>query len=613
MAGTAGGDLSYNGDATLNIPLVEDTAAIRLVIYDDRRGGYIDNVPGTFVRKSSDIGIHYGGYVNNIPGPPTARNSINNAGLVANDINPVTYYGGRFTGLWKFDNDWNFTLSESYQRMDAEGVFYETPQGVEGKPLPDLSVQLFNPSYDKDSFNSTSGTLEGRIGDLSLVYNGSYLVRDTHQQQDYTNYARGVYGDYYQCLSPGQASKIGVGSGCYSPSAVWREDEHDTHLIQELRFKTPDDWRFRALGGLFYEDFTVNALTDYEYKTAPGFTLVGPPAGAVANNPGIRDNHDSFVNDVTRGYNQKAAYLSLDYDILPNELTITAAGRYYDFQNSEEGYYAGSFGCFDAGPAPCTTNNHSIISGQSTYTGFTGRFNLTWKIDPDDLVYYTWSEGFRPGGFNRGVITHAGLSFFKYAPDTLTNNEIGFKTQWFDHRLTLNGAIYKENWDSIQTEVFNPGYYGILTITTNGPDYEVYGGELQATARVTDNLTIFASGEVNASESLNSPALIGDGDKTNPALPPPYAPTGSSLAQSPGFKGNIRARYEWEIGDYAPFFQLGVTGATSSHSGIGLPQFGALSVYNTNFYEQGYVTADISAGVSSGPWMVTAYCDNVTD
>src|SRR5579862_5677646 len=95
MAGTAGGDLSYNGDATLNIPLVEDTAAIRLVIYDDRRGGYIDNVPGTFVRKSSDIGIHYGGYVNNIPGPPTARNSINNAGLVANDINPVTYYGGR--------------------------------------------------------------------------------------------------------------------------------------------------------------------------------------------------------------------------------------------------------------------------------------------------------------------------------------------------------------------------------------------------------------------------------------------------------------------------------------------------------------------------------------
>jgi outer membrane protein OmpA-like peptidoglycan-associated protein len=56
-----------------------------------------------------------------------------------------------------------------------------------------------------------------------------------------------------------------------------------------------------------------------------------------------------------------------------------------------------------------------------------------------------------------------------------------------------------------------------------------------------------------------------------------------------------------------------VTGATSTHSGIGAPQFGALSVYNTNFYEQGYVTGDASVGVSNGPWMVTAYCDNCTN
>ena len=610
---TDGGGPSGGGDITVNVPIIDDVLGLRVVAYDDRQGGYINNVAGTFVRKSTDIGLsHYASYTNNIPGPPNSRNSVNNFNQEGKDINPVTYKGFRVTGLYKFDNDWDITVSESMQDMDAEGVFYETPLGVEGKPLPDLSVQLFNPSYDKDKFENTAGTIDGRIGDLSLIYNGSYLVRNTQQQQDYTNYARGRYGDYYQCLTTGEATAIGKTAGCYSPSAVWRENEHDTHLSQELRIKTPDDWRFRAVGGLFYEDFTVNATTDYEYKTAPGFTDIGIPPGAVANNSGIRDSHDAFQNDVTRGYEQKAAYINLDFDIIPNELTVTAAGRYYDFSNTEQGSYSGSFGCFDAGPAPCI-GNHSVINGSDTYTGFIGRFNLTWKVTPDALLYYTWSQGFRPGGFNRGTIDVGGMSFFQYAPDTLTNNEVGFKTSWLDNHLVLDGALYMEDWDNVQTVVFNPGYYGILTFDVNGPDYKVYGGDLQLTARATDNITIFASGELNATQQETKPTLIGNNGVTNSALPNPFSDIGSTLAQSPTAKGSLRVRYDWEMGDYAPFVQVGATGATATHSGISTTQYGPLSVYNTNFYEQGYVTGDVSAGFTTGPWSVTAFCDNCTN
>jgi outer membrane receptor protein involved in Fe transport len=68
-ATTAHGDPSSNADANINLPLIEDTLAIRAVIYIDSRGGYINNVPGTFVRQSTDGGIHYTGYTNNIPGP----------------------------------------------------------------------------------------------------------------------------------------------------------------------------------------------------------------------------------------------------------------------------------------------------------------------------------------------------------------------------------------------------------------------------------------------------------------------------------------------------------------------------------------------------------------
>src|SRR5277367_2326043 len=60
-ATTAHGDNSSNVDATINLPLISDTLAVRAVIYNDRRGGYINNVPSTFTRSNSDLGISYAG------------------------------------------------------------------------------------------------------------------------------------------------------------------------------------------------------------------------------------------------------------------------------------------------------------------------------------------------------------------------------------------------------------------------------------------------------------------------------------------------------------------------------------------------------------------------
>ena len=60
---TAHGDPSSNLDATLNLPLIDDKLAVRAVIYNESRGGYIDNVPGTFTRSATDRGIidYFGG------------------------------------------------------------------------------------------------------------------------------------------------------------------------------------------------------------------------------------------------------------------------------------------------------------------------------------------------------------------------------------------------------------------------------------------------------------------------------------------------------------------------------------------------------------------------
>ena len=171
---TAHGDPNSNLTGVLNVPLIADTMAVRAVIYNDRRGGYIDNVPATFTRKNTDIGIHYANFPANGAGQcpdglpnsgycvPPGSQSINNAPFVGSAINPVTYSGIRVEALYKFNDDWNALITQSYQNMDAQGVFYQQPNASDGAPLQPLEVTLFNPSFDKDRFESTAWTLNGK-------------------------------------------------------------------------------------------------------------------------------------------------------------------------------------------------------------------------------------------------------------------------------------------------------------------------------------------------------------------------------------------------------------------------------------------------------------------
>jgi iron complex outermembrane receptor protein len=269
---TAGGDPNSDVTAVINLPLIAGTLAVRAVIYDDNRGGYINNVPATFTRKNTDLGIHYANYTavgplcpNGQP-PSTGKNSgycvppgspvINNASLVGNAINPVSYQGIRASALWDITPDWNALLAQSYQDINAQGVFYQMPNSSDGEPLPPQSVTLFNPSYNKDKFENTALTVNGRIGDLKAVYAGAYLVRNITQVQDYTNYARGLYADYYQCH--GAEPSHGLASACLSPSSTWNETERNTHQSHEIRLSTPDDWRMRGIVGAFWEELQID-------------------------------------------------------------------------------------------------------------------------------------------------------------------------------------------------------------------------------------------------------------------------------------------------------------------------------------------------------------------
>ena len=656
---TAGGDPNTNVDAMINLPLIPDTLAVRAVIYNDSRGGYINNVPATFTRQSTDEGFtkHNGGVV------PTDSESINNNNLVANAINPVTYTGFRLQGLYKINDDWNALLSQSYQNMNAQGVFYQMPYGPEGltfdtfgepkgvRALPPLSVTLFKPSYDKDKFENTALTVTGKIGDMKVVYAGGYLVRNIEQQQDYTNYSRGVYGYYYQCAG---YSKTSAAAGkCYSPAATWQETEKNTHQSHEFRVSTPDDWRIRGIGGVYWEEFKIYDNTDWTYKTVPTcsaaidvgcFNNVQPWPGGTANDPNERNNNIGFFDDTVRTIIQKAAFASFDVDIIPKTLIFTAGTRYYKFNESELGGDVGSFYCKAFAPTtyfgPCTsatngngkqggltpnnpgsapygTNLNAASFNNSVYHGFRSRANLSWHVTDDVLLYYTWSQGFRPGGFNRGTkfTQPDATGAFQYetpstySPDTLVNNELGWKTELFNHRLQINGAIYQEDWKNTIVEFFDPQQgFGNLTFVTNGPDYRVRGGELQAVARVTSGLTVQGSASYNKSSQVNSP-FINNNNPASPnfgkpitSIPNVYGTAGSPLGQSPLFQGNMRVRYEYPIGTYNAFTQVGGQYYGSSQSTVGTVD---------NYRMGGYSTFDAGAGVAKDAWNVQFFVQNI--
>jgi len=675
---TTHGAPSSQSDVTVNLPVVANHMAVRAVIYDERRGGYIDNTPATFRRAATDYSIGYAF----TPNAEVPANSvvINNFGPAAKDFNPVTYRGVRVAAEYDFDEQWKILLAEAYQRIEADGVFTAMAADALGVAQPDLTVQLFNSSYDKDWFENTALTVEGRIGALKLVYAGAYLLRRVDQVQDYTNYARGFFIDYYQCVNPQYQTLNAATAQCFSPSSTWRDQERNTHQSHELRLSTPDDWRMRGVGGLFYENYNIQELVDWYYLTAvPYFNPLGPPTGyytvngsvlqsdllpvawnttgavfvphpVTSINPSTRPPNDGFFNDITRGYRQAAAYASVDFDLVPHALTLTAGTRYYRINVSEVGSTVGGFGCQlisnPSAPNPCINHSNFInldAEGLNrTWSGFKSRANVSWRPADDALLYYTWSQGFRAGGFNRGPptctcspLTPAGQSFqavagqhggwsapLAFAPDTLTNNELGWKTRWLDGRLQWNGAVYQEDWDHVQTGAFSWQLIGEITTALNGGNYRVRGLETSVTGRIVTGLTMEFDADWHHSALIKEASFRwADGtpidfstirlyDKSPVANP--LGTLGSPLAGSPPFHGTLLVRYEWSMGGIGAFVQAGLT--RQAHSYSSTDSLSTDPQGNSVDYElPPFTIYDAATGFGTETWSLDVYGENLTD
>jgi outer membrane receptor protein involved in Fe transport len=674
---TDGGAPNSAFNAVVNVPVIDNKLAVRAVVYYDHEGGYINNVPSTFTRSDLDPGNILMGIAPNgmgicpdghpvgpagctVAGAPVA----NNAALVRNNQNPLLHEGARVSAQYDIDDDWNVLISESLQRLDAEGLSVEYPIGSDFQTLKPRQVTAFSPSYNKDSYASTAWTVNGKIGDLSAIYTGGWTVRNVNQQMEYTNYTRTYYGVYYSCTGgvqgPGGDNPFGQGNQerCYSPVTNWHDSIRNTHLSEEGRLSTPSDWRLRGLVGAYWEQFRIYDVMNFNYKTIPECTpanilaaaVPGGPAcsgdvatfpGAFANQPGVRPPMTAFGEDTQRGYDQTALFGSVDFDIIPGTLTATAGTRWFEYREFELGsvYSTASSRCQDVPVcAPKGANNIDANNDHKTFSGFKSRAVLTWNIDDDDMAYYLFSQGYRPGGFNRRVkdvlSDGSGNSQFatpnSYSPDSLENQEIGVKSELFDRRLLLNLSAYHMRWNHVQFLLFQPLFTGNQTFAINGPDYNIDGVELQAVARATDELTFQGATSYNENTEAKAPCLKGN-IPGNPSFnqcittaqvggslvnfPNPFGVVGGIAAFSPKWQGNLRAQYERRFDDFDTTTMVGMsyTGGQFNQPANYVSGTGVLILSTTylRYFMPGYVTFDASFTVSMDKWTAEIFAENL--
>jgi iron complex outermembrane receptor protein len=610
------GGFGYEVDGMVNLP-ISPTLAVRLVGWREHDGGYIDNVAGTNASAGIVNGVLTFPTWSAAPGNDGSigKGSISNAAYVKNNYNTVDTKGGR--AALKLDvGDWTITPTVMGQRVTSEGFFAEDPV------VGDLKVAHFGPEYSDDSWMQSALTVEGKVSNFDIVYAGAYMKRTSHSIADYADYS------YFYDLAGSASGWVDSAGKAIMPQQLVVSKNAFEKFSHELRVSTPQDLPVRATAGVFVQRQMHRIYEDY---VMPGYNFSSPYGGnaegfdPALSVPGLPNT--IWLTDETRVDRDKAIFAQVTWDIT-SQLALSGGERYFKTDNTLEGFFGYGRGYSSSGSgeshcgpigaerppvtvgAPCTN-----LDQRGTDNGHVPRVNLTYKIDKDKMVYATWSEGFRPGGVNRT----AEVGVPPYQADFLTNYEVGWKTQWFDHHLRWNGAIFQEDWKNFQFSFLG---LNSVTIIRNAGNARIRGIENELEFAATTNLTL-SSGFTFLDPKLTQD-YCNEPDPANPAQQahsnpcpaglggdtpyPPLAPAGTNLPTSPKFKGNIIARYTLNpIADWEPNVQAAWVYQTQTRPAL---RTGDVAVIGM---QPAYGLVDLSAGVEKNGMNIQFIIDNVAD
>ena len=289
--------------------------------------------------------------------------------------------------------------------------------------------------------------------------------------------------------------------------------------------------------------------------------------------------------------------------------------------------------------------------GSTNESDFIFKATIDYKIDDNNLLFATYSEGYRPATQNRNagrlasrqapeVSTNPFFGFYVPAAavtDELTNFEVGYKGDVSDS-FRINATAYWSTIDNLQVSRFDPSNVAFLVFVENVGDADIFGIDADFQWAVSDALTL-----TGAFSYLDTEL-----SRVNPQLNNVAVPVGSDLPLASDFSGNLRARYDFSLDSYdadayvtasvnyrgksaagiagsARFFEDTLFLQSGRSSGLEIQDEGGvflsgsdaagnpLSFTNSRYVNPSATTFNVAFGVEKDSWGAELFIDNLSD
>lgn len=491
FSNTDEGGSNYTVSGMLNVPIVEDVLAARLV------GWYTDNEGWIDQPRLETAPEQYGG---------------------AKDINSERTEGFRLGIRWTPNDNWSFDGLALWQDMEIGGSSRFTAKGSPAWTQQSDAIAAFGMPFTplpglpeitpRDDFINTDITASTRDDEVTLI--GGTLAYTA----DYGTFS--LASSYYEHEIDFLFDSTPILSFFGVPVAgiTVQPQTYETTMI-EARFASNYDGMFNFVAGVYYQedenDFEVNVIaTDGRGNPQPWNEL----------------NSNDFFGGGTAFFGrfredeveQNAVFGEATFEF-SERLTLLVGLRWFD---TEVEAIQATTHAFGGAPSEVagkvigkTLNGNDIGLLKQSDDSIVPKISLSYDINDDVMIYGMYSEGFRVGGINNGNQPFAPGIPNTFDSDELANYEAGFKSRWMNDTVQLNSSVFWIEWDDIQVEPRDPA--GNIPFTTNGGAAEVGGVEWALAYLPLDSLrldftgTYFFTHELSEDQPLlpgASPAVI---------------------------------------------------------------------------------------------------------
>ncbi len=567
-------------------------------------------------------------------------NRVDNAGnITESNANYSNTTAARLALLWEPADNIKVTPSVMFQNRQQHDLStywpaYSNPgAGRFNNATPEL-IPI------PDEYYLPAIKLQVDFSHMSFISNTSYYHRNETDSYQGTGYDLA----YYQSLGwPGNLN-LGCGSASTTPTSPcsWYPllNGNGIHMppgfanyatpntmtneqrswTQEFRLQSNDpSARVKWTAGVFWqlaEELSVENLNDPNinnlFQSLYGVTadsIFGsyyncPQAGYTA---AVAIPNCSIYNNYNKSYDRQIAGFGEATIGLVDNLSLVLGARYsklgFSLNHISNGYE-------NYGPYPA--------AGSESNTAFTPRVGLDWQMNQNNLLYFTYAKGFRPGGFNAPLIPACGPGLVAegfsngqapstYGPDNTQSFEVGSKNN-VNNVFKVATSVYYIKWNNIQQNVYIAGNCG-LQFTDNLGTAVAKGFDLQLDANLGGGFSFeLSTGYTSArfiKDTTGGLALNGDAIAGNAALN--YAP-----GTSPPWTVAFGPQYSFKLFEHDGFVRADWE-YTSRNPWLAPVQDPRSSQYDYGFSYTLPATSFTSmrAGMKFGGWDVSLFCDNL--